>query len=52
MLKNGKSYSKYCKECVLPTPTEAIHVDPDLLESRLRIARMMANDPLTDEPGA
>jgi hypothetical protein len=34
-----------------PTPTEAIHVDPDLLESRLRLARLLANGPLTTEPG-
>lgn len=35
-----------------PSPTEAIQLDVDLLESRLRIARLMANGPLTDEAGA
>lgn len=35
-----------------PTPTEQIQVDPDLLESQLRVARMMSYGPLTDEVGS
>jgi hypothetical protein len=34
-----------------PTPTEAIQLDVDLLESQFRIARMMSYGPLKDEAG-